>query len=115
MNFDGLPSSPAFHSPLPSSSAPAPTNSTGFNGKKTPIRDASRQANENGAHVNGNQNGTDALALDDVQQGASMEVEGAPGRRRRGRARGAIDENVPLVRDALGEQITETFQIFLDT
>lgn len=41
--------------------------------------------------------------------------EAAGARRRRARIRGRVENDVPLVRDALGEQITETFFNFLDT
>ena len=59
----------------------------------------------------------DALAIDEFQQDANMdgEEEGVGARRRRARMKGRVDNDVPPVRDALGEQITETFFNFLDT
>lgn len=104
MDIEG-PSSP----PLPPSTAPLPTAST--NGR-TPQR---MNGGVNG-HANGIANGVDALTLDDVAQDANMEGdEEVAARRRRARARGRIDGDVPLVRDALGEQITDSFQTFLET
>ena len=108
MDIDG-PSSPiAPPSSLPPSAEPRPTASS--NGR-TPQR-------ANG-HVNGNgiANGADALAIDDIAQDANMEggEEEIAARRRRARTHGRIDGDVPLVRDALGEQITESFETFLET
>ena len=108
MDIDG-PSSPlAPPSSLPPSAEPLPTASS--NGR-TPQR-----ANGH-VNVNGNANGADALAIDDIAQDANMEggEEEIAARRRRARTHGRIDGDVPLVRDALGEQITESFETFLET
>lgn len=107
MDFDG-PSSPDFN--LPPSSAPAAsaaTATTNRAGSRTP-RSARRG--------NGNAVSGDALALDDIQQdnNGNGEEEAAT-QRRRARARGRIEGDVPLVRDAIGERITESFETFLKT
>lgn len=115
MEIDGLSSPPSSaRLSLPPSSTLPPTN-TASSVTKTPRRVNGR------ASVNGNGNGipaqADALALDDIQQDANMDgtEEAAGARRRRARIRGRVENDVPLVRDALGEQITETFFNFLDT
>ena len=86
-----------------------PTAST--NGaNSTPARNRANGAN---AGANG---AVDALALDDIDGAADADgdLEGTQRRRRAGR-RGQIADDVPLVRDALGEQITESFETFLKT
>ena len=107
MDVDG-PSSPPLRSSLPPSSAPNPTAST------TGTHSSPARSRANG--TNGVTNGVDALALDDIDGAADAdgELENTQ-RRRRARAKGQLVENVPLVRDALGEQITESFETFLKT
>ena len=117
MDVDGLSSPPSSaRLSLPPSSTLPPTN-TASSVTKTPRRANGRAPANGNAHVNGNPVQADALALDDIQQDANMdgEEEAAGARRRRARMRGRVDNDVPLVRDALGEQITETFFNFLDT
>jgi DNA replication licensing factor MCM6 len=89
-----------------------PTAST--NGTRSPDRN-------NGAALNGaarDTNVVDALAMDDMDRrevaAEDIEMENTQ-RRRRAKMRGQIDSDVPLVRDALGEQITESFETFLRT
>ncbi|KAL0580710.1 MCM DNA helicase complex subunit mcm6 [Marasmius crinis-equi] len=55
---------------------------------------------------------TDALAIDD-EEGDTQQVDAA--RRRRKIARGQQNTDIPLVRDAVGETVTETFEEFLRT
>lgn len=115
MEIDGLSSPPAQGrlSLPPSSAIPPPNTATPVS--KTPQRNNGHAIGR--GQVNGNNNHADALALDDLQQDTNMdgEEEAAGARRRRARTRGRVDNDVPLVRDALGEQITETFFNFLDT
>ena len=109
MDVDG-PSSP----PNPSLSLPPSS------GPSIPLLSSSNgHVHQNGVNgrVNG-RNGVDALAFDDIQQEQQMNGDQdaqVAARRRRGRTRGQIEGDIPLVRDALGEQITETFQRFLET
>lgn len=104
MDFDLPTSSAGSRSSLPPSGGAGPST----NGGNTPRR------------PNGQQNGAareaDALALNNVQNEGEAAIEDA-NRRRKGRRRqgGRIDGDVPLVRDQLGEQITESFQNFLET
>ena len=101
MDIDVPTSSAGRRSSLPPSSAPGPSTHGG-----TPRRPVE----------NGRQNGgADALALDGFDQEDNAQVEEGTGRRQRRRAGGRLEGDVPLVRDALGEQITESFQNFLET
>lgn len=112
MDIDG-PSSPlAPRSSLPPSSAPLPSTLATTNGASSP----SRANGQPPRAVNGSAGGADALALDDVNPdvGADGELETMQ-RRRRAKMRGTIANDVPRVRDALGEQITESFETFLKT
>lgn len=98
MDIDGPSSSPPLrHTSLPPSSAPDPTSSNGRNG--TPKRP--RQTN-------------DALAFDDAdREDGEEEVQGT---RRRARPRqGQLDGNIPIVKDAVGESVRESFEAFLKT
>ncbi|THH05787.1 hypothetical protein EW145_g4546 [Phellinidium pouzarii] len=106
MDIDG-PSSPPLRSSLPPSSALAPTNTASSNGTRTPRVKAGRNGNVNA-------NGVDALALDGLQQDIDIEGEEVALPQRRGR-KARVEGDVPLVRDALGEQITQSFQNFLET
>lgn len=93
MASDG-PSSPyAMPSSLPPSGAPVPTASTTNNG--TPRRQF-----------------TDALAMGDGE--AEEDTQEAGGSRRRRRPRQA-NEDVPMVKDAVGESVAESFETFLKT
>lgn len=90
MDLDGLSSSPpAMHSELPPSSAPDPTPN--LNG---PPR---RQI-------------ADALTIDPGTD--SNEPEGTNKRRRRLRQ---VNGEVPMVKDAVGESVAESFESFLKT
>ena len=112
MDIDG-PSSPAQpRSSLPPSSAPLPSTLASTNGVPTPSRANGRPQRT----VNGSAGVVDALALDDVNPdiGVDGEME-AMQRRRRAKMRGTIANDVPIVRDVLGEQITESFETFLKT
>ncbi|EIN10502.1 mis5 protein [Punctularia strigosozonata HHB-11173 SS5] len=95
MDVDGLSSPVAPRSSLPSSSAPLPSLSS--NGGATPKR-SHRTA--------------DALALDDPED-VSQANDGAANRRRR--ARGQINADVPVVKDAVGESVCDAFETFLKT
>ena len=112
MDIDG-PSSPLQRqSSLPPSSAPQPSLGASTAGVRTP----SRANGHDSRMANGNANPVDALALDDINPDVAgdAELENTQ-RRRRARVRGNIEGNVPLVRDALGEQITDSFETFLKT
>ena len=88
MDSEG-PSSPiAIPSSLPPSSAPAPTAST-------PRRQV-----------------TDALAMGGGE--AREENQEAEGNRRRRRPR-QVNDDVPMVKDAVGESVAESFETFLKT
>jgi DNA replication licensing factor MCM6 len=91
MDLDG-PSSPVIPSSLPPSSVPVATASTN-NG--TPRRQF-----------------TDALAMGGRE--ADEENQEAGGNRRRRRPRQA-NGDVPMVRDAVGESVAESFETFLKT
>jgi DNA replication licensing factor MCM6 len=95
--MDGLSSPPAPRSSLPPSSVPIPSNLT--NGS-SPRRQ--RQPAINGA-----------LALGDDDD-ESREDDGTSARRRK-RFRGQIVNDVPLVKDAVGESVAESFETFLKT
>ncbi|KAJ6583774.1 mis5 protein [Mycena sp. CBHHK59/15] len=87
-------SSPAGRYALPSGSIPNPTPSTPSRSVQRPV--------------------ANALALDDEAQPEADEEDEAGGRkRRRPRTQGNVD--VPLVKDAVGESVAETFETFLKT
>ncbi|KAF9226891.1 MCM-domain-containing protein [Gyrodon lividus] len=97
MDIEGLSSPPALRSSLPPSSAPNPTASS--NG--TPRSAQRRPAN-------------DALAFGDNEaQGAQDDDETAARRRRR--PKGQPNSDVPMVRDAVGESVCESFESFMKT
>lgn len=54
--------------------------------------------------------GTNALAMDDDEPEAQEEEVGGGGKRRRARTQGA---DVPLVKDAVGESVVESFEKFV--
>ena len=86
------PSSPiAMPSSLPPSSAPDPTASTA---NRTPRRQV-----------------TDALAMG---EGEAEQEQEAGGNKRRRRPR-QVNGDVPLVKDAVGESVAESFETFLKT
>jgi DNA replication licensing factor MCM6 len=97
MDIDGL-SSPllAPRSSLPPSSAPNPTASS--NGTPRSVR---RPA-------------TDALAFGN-SEGQEAQGEDETGARRRRRPRNQPGGDVPMVRDAVGESVCESFETFLKT
>jgi hypothetical protein len=94
MDIDGISSPPPIHSSLPPSSAPDPTPT-------------SRPSNSNRPR-----SVADALAFGDDE---GEDNEDQVGGRRRRRARGQVDGDVPLVRDAVGESVAESFETFLKT
>lgn len=95
MDIGGLSSSPPLRATsLPPSSAPqASSNGHGTPRRRRPVADALTFGDEDG---------------DDMP-----EDEAAP--RRRGRARQIINVDVPLVKDAVGESVRESFENFLKT
>ncbi|KAH7919533.1 MCM-domain-containing protein [Leucogyrophana mollusca] len=93
MDVDGLSSPPAMRSSLPPSSAPLPT----FSSNGTPRRPAA-----------------DALAFGDDEAQEVQEGD-EPAARRRRRPRNQANGDVPLVRDAVGESVAESFETFLKT
>ncbi|KAG1888450.1 MCM2/3/5 family-domain-containing protein [Suillus fuscotomentosus] len=97
MDIDEPPSPPAPRSSLPPSSAPMATMSSS-NG--TPRSAGRRPA-------------SDALAFND-DEAEEAEEDGATARRRR-RPRNQQNGDVPLVRDAVGESVSESFESFLKT
>ena len=95
MDVDGPSSSPPLrHTSLPPSSAPQGSS----NGHNTPRR--ARPV-------------ADALALGD-EDGSDMPQDDGP-IKRRGRTRQTVDVDVPLVKDAVGESVRESFENFLRT
>ena len=101
MSYDAPSSPPALRSSLPPSSAPNPTLTTSLNGA-TPRRQNGRLPSSDAPVPNN---------VDNTEEDGNEQMA----RRKRGRARGQMDGDVPLVRDTLGEQITESFQTFLET
>ena len=99
MNIDPSSSPPVRNTSLPPSSGPGP--SLPSNGGTTPRRTPRRPAR-------------DALAFDEEDDGEAKEQEDATNRRRR-KARGQINREVPIVRDAVGESVRENFENFLKT
>ncbi|KIM58761.1 hypothetical protein SCLCIDRAFT_1218308 [Scleroderma citrinum Foug A] len=97
MDMDGLSSPPAPRSSLPPSSAPDPTLSS--NG--TP-RSAQRRP------------APDALAFGGDEEQGTQDADEQGGRRRR-KARNQPNGEVPMVRDAVGESVCESFETFLKT
>ncbi|KAI3616575.1 dna replication licensing factor mcm6 [Moniliophthora roreri] len=99
MFSEGFSSPPALNSSLPPSSAP----------------DALDLRSENG-NATSNRSGTprrptaDALTLGDEDMADSQQTANS---RRRRRAKGQMNGDVPLVRDPIGESVTETFENFL--
>lgn len=86
------PSSPlAMPSSLPPSSAPDPTQSTNGATPRRPIADAL------------------TMAVDEAEEEAE---EGNTRRRRRPRQ---VNGDVPMVKDAVGESVAESFETFLKT
>jgi DNA replication licensing factor MCM6 len=95
MDLDGL-SSPLFPvSSLPPSSAPNPTLTPSNGIRTTPNRPLPPP---------------DALAFDDNEDSAANEDDA--GRKRR-KAKGQTVRDIPLVRDAVGESVAESFETFL--
>lgn len=94
MDFDGLSSPPAMDSPLPPSSAPDPSQPV--NGR-TPRRSTA-----------------DALTLGDEEAGEEGGEQGGGARKRR-KPRAQVNGDVPLVKDAVGESVAESFETFLKT
>ncbi|PSR93780.1 hypothetical protein PHLCEN_2v4675 [Hermanssonia centrifuga] len=98
MDVDGMSSSPPLrHTSLPPSSAPQPSASS--NNRSTPRR--SRPV-------------TDALALGDDDP-EDVEAEEGAASRRKARPRTQAGVDIPLVKDAVGESVRESFETFLKT
>ncbi|KAF8138922.1 MCM2/3/5 family-domain-containing protein [Boletus edulis] len=96
MDIDGLSSPPAPGSSLPPSSAPNPT------------------ASSNGTPRSARRPPTDALAFDN-SEAQEAQGEDETGARRRRRPRNQPGGDVPMVRDAVGESVCESFETFLKT
>lgn len=92
MDFDGLSSPPAMRSSLPPSSAPDPSQSVHPRSPRQPT--------------------TGALVLDDE---AEEEDERGPAARKQRRPRTQANGDVPMVKDAVGESVAESFETFLKT
>ncbi|KAF7432668.1 MCM DNA helicase complex subunit mcm6 [Pleurotus ostreatus] len=93
MDFAGLSSSPpALRSSLPPSSAPFPSHPTNGSSPGRPVQDA--------------------LALGDDE--AEEETQDTAGGRRRRRPKGNAAD-VPIVKDAVGESVADSFETFLKT
>lgn len=85
----------------PSSAMPPSTNSRGARTNPTGSPSARRRQ----------QQPADALALGDDEADENQDGEDASVRRRRVRGQGNVD--VPLVKDAVGESVAESFEAFL--
>ena len=97
MDVDGPSSSPPLrHTSLPPSSAPQGSS----NGHSTPRRPRPV---------------ADALAFGDEDADDIPQDEAAPRRRRAPGGRQALTQDVPLVKDAVGESVRESFENFLKT
>jgi DNA replication licensing factor MCM6 len=94
MDFDEPSSPAALRSSLPPSSAPNPTQTT--NGR-SPRRPAA-----------------DALTFGDDEADEDNGDEDAKSRKRK-RAKGQVNADVPLVKDAVGESVRESFETFMRT
>ena len=98
MDVDGASSPPLRYTSLPPSSAPLPTPSSPSGSQATPRR---------------NRQQSDGLGLAD-DEAVEAEQNGAASRRR-GRPRGQVNLDVPIVKDAVGETVQEAFETFLRT
>lgn len=65
----------------------------------------------------GDDDGTDAMEEDGVsgRRGPEAEEDGAAPQSRRRRPKGQMNMDVPPVRDATGEKVMESFELFLKT
>ncbi|OCH88332.1 MCM-domain-containing protein [Obba rivulosa] len=99
MDVGGASSSPPLrHTSLPPSSAPFPSQSS--SGQRTPRRE--RQT-------------ANALSFGDEEAGEAREDDD-PNVRRRRKARGSqLNVDIPIVKDAVGESVQESFETFLRT
>lgn len=93
MDFDGLSSPPPMRSSLPPSSAPNPTQSVDGRSPRRPT--------------------ANALTLGDDE--AEEEEERSGPTRKRRNPRTQANGEVPLVKDAVGESVAESFETFLKT
>ncbi|KAF5387920.1 hypothetical protein D9615_000640 [Tricholomella constricta] len=93
MDFDGMSSPLAMPSSLPPSSAPDPSQSLDGRSSRRPI--------------------ADALTLGDDEAAEDAGEESVARKRRRPRTQG--NGEVPLVKDAVGESVAESFETFLKT
>jgi len=101
MDIVGLSSPPAPRSSLPPSSAPLPSaNSRG-----------SPSSNPRSSPTAARRQPADALAFGDDE--AEEEEDGNESTARRRRAHGQANADVPLVKDAVGESVAESFETFL--
>lgn len=101
MDIEGLSSPPAPVSSLPPSSAPFPST----NGR------GSLRSNPRTSPAAGRRQPADALAFGD-DEAEEQEGDESAARKRR-RARGQMNGDVPLVKDAVGESVAESFEAFL--
>ncbi|KZS95697.1 DNA unwinding-related protein [Sistotremastrum niveocremeum HHB9708] len=108
-------------SPLPPSSAPIPTQSSsaGFSSpaRSTTLRNGTTQSQRQTATATGTngQSATlvDPLSLDDVDQEDTAEQDEAA-KSRKPRARNLMTEDVPQVKDTLGELVVTAFEQFIE-
>lgn len=100
MNTDALSSPPLRQTSLPPSSAPLPSfNSNGQS--QTPRR---------------NRQPADALAFGDEDADDTRADDDDVGTRKRRRAKGqTLTADIPIVKDAVGESVQESFETFLKT
>jgi DNA replication licensing factor MCM6 len=95
MDHDGGSSPVDFRSSLPPSSAPGPSQPT---------------------HTRSPRRATvDALTLGDDEADEDGEQGGGAGGRKRRKPRAQANADVPMVKDAVGESVAESFETFLKT
>ncbi|KZP20186.1 mis5 protein [Athelia psychrophila] len=101
MDSDGLTSPRAPASSFPPSSAPLQSTN-----------DPSTPRSNNRSSPAARQQPADALALGDDEAEEDQEGDASAARKRR-KARGQISADVPIVKDAVGESVAESFEAFL--
>lgn len=101
MASDGLSSPPAPYSSLPSSSIPLASTNDRSTPRTNPRSSPAIRQQPAGA-----------LAFDDDEAEEEQDGDASAARKRR-RARGQISADVPIVKDAVGESVAESFEAFL--
>src|SRR5258708_3028408 len=100
-------------SPPPSSSNPLQ------NASATPSQTGTKSTRTRAANPMplGDEGGTDPMEEDRVggRRGDEAEEDGAPPQNRRQRPKGQMNMDVPPIRDATGEKVMESFELFLKT